>query len=468
MSGTPPFDAAVDGDRALHELAKAVTGGGADQFDAFVLARTGEYTRFADGRIHQPQDVTEVQVMVRAVVDGHAARASASSLAGLDAAVSTAARMARGIAAAAPNPGHTTVATPDTGSADDTGSAVLFDDGTAAFDAAARAALVAEASTTADAARGSVAGMFGRAVNQLVVATSAGVARATSATEASVAFTFSVAEGTAHFANLGRAVHRLGLSEALRAGAAQAVAGRGRGELEPGEYDVVLGPEATAELLKFLPGFGFSGELAAAGVGVSARCAGQQLASHLVTVADDALADVGLPIGFDIEGVPKQRVDLLRAGVVGSPVTDLATGAQLGLGSTGHAHIAREEPPATQAANLVMSAGGATEAELIAGVGRGVYIQRFWYTRMVDRNASTITGVTRDACFEIIDGALGRPLTGMRFTQSVLRLLSRVDAVASTRRTLPLMNVWNGSSTAPAIRAAGFRLGSAPMIGASR
>lgn len=472
MSGAPAFDAAVDGDRALHELAKAVTGGGADQFDAFVLARTGEYTRFADGRIHQPQDVTEVQVMVRAVVDGHAARASASSLAGLDAAVLTAARMARGIAAAAPAPGHTTVATPDTGSADDTadgsGSAVLFDDGTAAFDAAARAALVAEASATADTVRGSVAGMFGRAVNQLVVATSAGVARATSATEASGAFTFSVAEGTAHFADLGRAVHRLGLSEALRAGAAQAVAGRGRGELEPGEYDVVLGPEATAELLEFLPGFGFSGELAAAGVGVSARCAGQQLASPLVTVADDALADVGLPIGFDIEGVPKQRVDLLRAGVIGSPVTDLATGTQLGLGSTGHAHIAREEPPATRAANLVMSTGGATEAELVAGVGRGVYIQRFWYTRMVDRNASTITGVTRDACFEIVDGALGRPLTGMRFTQSVLGLLSRVDAVASTRRTLPLMNVWNGSSTAPAIRAAGFRLGSAPVIGASR
>jgi predicted Zn-dependent protease len=203
--------------------------------------------------------------------------------------------------------------------------------------------------------------------------------------------------------------------------------------------------------------------LAAAGVGLFARGAGTAAASTLVTVADDALADVGLPIGFDIEGVTKRRVMLLDKGIVGVPVTDLATAAALGGRSSGHAHIAREEAPATRAANIVMAAGNATEAELIAGVDRGVYIQRFWYTRLVDRAAGTITGVTRDACFEISGGALRRPLNGMRFTQSVLTLLGTVDGIGDRQRSVPVMNVWNGSTTAPAIRAHGFRLGSAPV-----
>jgi PmbA protein len=457
---TAEFEPAVDPNHAVDILAGAVESTDADAFDAFLTGRVGEYTRFADGRIHQPQDITEVQVMVRAVVDGHAARVAVSNLAAVPEATRAAAGMARSLAAAASHPGRTVVAEPSvTATRPET---VLFDAGTAGFDTSARVALVQAAHQAATQRGGSVAGMIGRALTQLVTASSNGVRRSTIATEAQGGFTFAVADGTSHFIDLGRAVDRLRLSAAIDEHAALAAASAGRTELEPGEYTVVLGPEATAELMEFLPAFGFAGEMAAAGVGVCARAAGAQVASPLVAVADDALADIGLPIGFDIEGTPKRRVPFLDNGIVGSPVTDLATAAVLGSRSTGHAHIAREEAPATHAANIVMAAGRSTEAALIAGVDHGVYIQRFWYTRLVDRAASTITGVTRDACFEISGGALGRPLAGMRFTQSVLGLLATVDGVGDVQRSVPAMNVWNGSITAPAIRAHGFRLGSAP------
>ena len=39
---------------------------------------------------------------------------------------------------------------------------------------------------------------------------------------------------------------------------------------------------------------------------------------------------MGLPIGFDIEGVTKRRVDFFSHGLVGEAVTDLATAAVLG------------------------------------------------------------------------------------------------------------------------------------------
>src|SRR6202012_42235 len=110
----------------------------------------------------------------------------------------------------------------------------------------------------------------------------------------------------------------------------------------------------------------------------------------------------------------------------------------------GHAHIAREQVPGPAAANIVMAPGTATEADLIAGVERGGYLQRFWSPRLVDRSAGTITGVTRDACFLIEDGRLAAPLAGLRFTESVIDVLAQAEAAGRELRSQPVMNVWNG------------------------
>ena len=315
----------------------------------------------------------------------------------------------------------------------------------------------------AEAARagGEAAGMFGRAVTQQFVATTAGIRRATTTTEASGALTVNIDDGTAHWIDLSRSAGRLDVAGSVTRTVAQARAQRGRAELPAGSYEVVLGAEAMGELLGFLPALGFSGALAADGIGITVL-GGEAAASTLVDVADDGGVDVGLPIGFDIEGVTKRRVDFYRGGLIGEAVTDLATAAALGRPSTGHAHIAREQLPEPEAANIVMAAGGAAEEELIAQVERGVYLQRFWYTRLVDRVTGTITGVTRDACFLIEDGKLSTPLNGMRFTQSVLGVLAGVTAVGSDVRSQPIMNVWNGCVSAPSARAASFRLGVAP------
>jgi PmbA protein len=181
-----------------------------------------------------------------------------------------------------------------------------------------------------------------------------------------------------------------------------------------------------------------------------------------VGVADDALADVGLPFPFDLEGSAKQRVALITGGRTGGVVSDLATAAATGGVSTGHAHIAREQSPEPEAANLVMTAGAAGEEELIAGVERGVYIQRLWYNRVVDAETGTVLGTTRDACFRIEDGRRTAPLAGGRFTESVLGALRRTDGIGARLVSQPVMNVWNGCVTAPAIRVRGFRFGARP------
>ena len=154
--------------------------------------------------------------------------------------------------------------------------------------------------------------MFGRAVTQMAVVNTAGVAHHTLATEASGSLTATVDEGTSHWIDLHRSAGALGIEQAIERTVRESIAGRGRGPLADGHYTVVLGPQAAGELIGFLPDFGFAGELAAAGVGLlSSPGPGTQVAAPMVTVADDALAVHGLPIGFDLEGTPKSRVALL-------------------------------------------------------------------------------------------------------------------------------------------------------------
>jgi len=460
----PPLNQA----RTMEALDAALRSTAADEFEISVLARSGEYTRFAGQVIHQPQDIVEVQYLVRALVNGHPYRVATSTAADLERAVAAAAAGARTRAELSKEAGQVRLAAAG-GDAATGASAGIADamapywySDTEAYDVAARSALAKDAMTAALAAGGEAAGMFGRAVTQQLVASSAGLRRQIAATEASGALTATVDDGTAHWVDLSRSADRLDVAGSVARAIAQARAGRGRIDLPAGTYPVVLGAEAVGELLGFLPDVGFSGTLAAAGIGITLQ-AGQPLAAALIDVADDAGADVGLPIGFDIEGVTKRRVDFFASGLVGQAVTDLATAAALGRPSTGHAHIAREQVPEPTAPNIVMAGGAHTEDELIGQLERGVYLQRFWYTRLVDRITGTITGVTRDACFLIEDGRLTTPLNGMRFTESVLGVLAGVEAVGADIRSQPIPNVWNGSISAPAVRAAAFRLGAAPI-----
>jgi PmbA protein len=447
-------------DQALTALDEALAAAEADHVEIFVAARSGEHTRFAGERVHQPQTIIECQVMVRAVAGTGSARVAVSSLARVGDAVAEAADLARrrdaaGRAAASGGLPH--------GSAGPAGIPVLtglWHESTLAWDAGARSALAGRIMDAASSAGGTAAGVLTAAISELAVATSAGQRCYAAATEAGFSLTARAGEASSHAADLGRDVGELGVPERAETAIGQAAAAGYLIDVPDGVHDVVFGGLATAELIGFLPDFGFTAPAVAAGIGLAATRPGATLAPAGLTVADDATAGPGLPFPFDFEGTPKQRVELLAAGRVGRAVSDLASAAATGGQSTGHAHIARESSPAPEAANLIMTPGAASEAELIAGVGRGLYIQRLWYNRLVDAEAGTVVGTSRDGCFLIEDGKLTTGLRTGRFTESVLGALARIDGIGSRLVTLPVPNVWNGCSSAPAIRVRGFRFGS--------
>ncbi|MGQ0608922.1 MAG: TldD/PmbA family protein [Chloroflexota bacterium] len=191
-------------------------------------------------------------------------------------------------------------------------------------------------------------------------------------------------------------------------------------DLEPGRYEGVLGPSCVVNILGFLAIYGFNGR--AVDEGRSFARVGERQFDAGITLADDVAHPMSVGIGFDAEGTPKRHVELVREGVTTGLSHDRRTAKALGAESTGNA-IAGAGPWGALPANLVLEAGSPSPDELVAGVGRGLLVTDFWYTRILDPRTQVVTGLTRNGVWLVEDGRIARPVTNMRFTQSFVEAL---------------------------------------------
>jgi predicted Zn-dependent protease len=191
-------------------------------------------------------------------------------------------------------------------------------------------------------------------------------------------------------------------------------------DLEPGRYEVVLSPSCVVNVLSFLAIYGFNGR--AVEEGRSFAKVGEAQFDAAVTLADDVAHPMAVGIGFDSEGTPKRRLELVREGVTAGLVHDRRTAKALGAESTGNA-VAGAGPFGALPANLVLEPGETSEGELVATMERGLLVTDFWYTRILDPRTMVVTGLTRNGVWLVEDGRIARPVTNLRFTQSYLEAL---------------------------------------------
>ncbi|HXQ37266.1 MAG TPA: metallopeptidase TldD-related protein, partial [Anaerolineales bacterium] len=181
---------------------------------------------------------------------------------------------------------------------------------------------------------------------------------------------------------------------------------------------------------------------------------GGQVMSPLVSIWDDGLDSNGYPTPFDFEGVPKQRVDIVRDGVIGSPVYDTYSARKEGKSSTGHASPSGWGLDTSFPINLFMGAGEHSVDEMIKSTERGLYIATFWYTRPMQPRDAVITGMTRDGVFMIENGEITYPVKNLRFTQSYIKALADVEMVS--RDTRLIIGEPFGTSRVPALKIKAF------------
>ena len=231
-----------------------------------------------------------------------------------------------------------------------------------------------------------------------------------------------------------------------REAAAKARATENPVSLPAGDYPVVLEEYAVVDITDMLGYLGFS----ALAVQEERSFAepGKRIGSELITIVDDGADPAGLPMAFDYEGVPKERVMLVEAGICRDVCYDMQTAARDGRASTGHG-LPAPNPYGPFPLNMLMTPGGTPREALIGGLDRGLLVTRFHYTNPVHPKLAIVTGMTRDGTFLVEGGKIVGPVRNLRYTQSYLDAVAGVSAVGSERRTL---RGFLGSAVVPALR----------------
>ena len=191
-------------------------------------------------------------------------------------------------------------------------------------------------------------------------------------------------------------------------------------DVKPGEYEVILAPEAVATIAVFLGFYGFNGKMLSEGQSFVEL--GTQQFDEQFQMWDDVTDSRAMGIPFDTEGTPKRHLDLVVDGVTRGVAHNRKTAKKSGVDSTGN-NITGSESWGPVPTNVFVGGGTRSAEELITDVERGIYVSTFNYCRILDPKTMVVTGLTRNGTFMIDSGRIADAVTNMRFTQSCVDAL---------------------------------------------
>jgi PmbA protein len=454
------------------ELAQRAVAAARGDALAHVVRERSLTLRFADNRPTQATALDDLGVELAVVRNGHVGRAEANAgdegeLAECARRAEAAADAAAAVSRAGPHPGFGAVGEalrPDGSNGGNEG----HDPATAGLDPAGGGAALRVAFAAAERHGLAAHGIWSAAEEERAVATSAGFAGVDRTTDAFMKVICIAPGGRSGYASqTAVASDALEPERLAERAAAKAAAGGEPAELPPGEYPVVMEPQAVGWLIDLLGETALNGLAHAEGRGAFAGRLDEQVAAPGINLADSPRLAATLPRAFDAEGVQKRPIPLIQDGVALAVVHDLRSAALEGAETTGHATAPGGHPDGPRPVNLVLAGGGAADLdELCSPIERGIYVTRLWYANVVRPKETLITAVTRDGTFLIEDGRVTRPLRDLRLTDSVLGILSRVAALTAARE-LTSDGEFYGRRFAYGVVCPGLRANAARFTGAA-
>jgi predicted Zn-dependent protease len=196
--------------------------------------------------------------------------------------------------------------------------------------------------------------------------------------------------------------------------------------IQPGQYTVILEPQAAGDLVALLTNSldarsADEGRSAFAKQGGGTRL-GEKIVDERVTFLSDPNDPQLLGSSFDNEGMPLGRQLWVENGVLKNLFYSRFWAQKQGKQPTGGA------------SSLKMVGTDQSTEQLIASTERGVLVTRFWYIRPVNARTLLFTGLTRDGTFLIENGKIARSINNMRFNESPLFMLNKLDAIGRSVR----------------------------------
>ena len=426
---------------ALNLLERALSLSTAAETDVYLSSQDLGLTRFAGNAIHQNVSHSNVTLNIRAVEGKRLGRATTNDLS--DEGISKAMGAAKHNALLMPeDPAFPGLTEPQS-----VARVASWDESAAACSPLTRAQMVGEVCSQGAAEGLDTAGACRTGVHEIAVVSSRGVRAYHAGTFAGLIIT-TRSDTSAGWAKGGSwRLDGIDYPSLAREAVDKAVRGREPQPVTPGEYTVVLDHYAVDDILEALSLYGMGAQSVQEGRSWMCGLEGTRAMSDAISIWDDGGSLDGWPMPFDVEGVPRRRVELVESGVVNAPVHNTYTASQDGVASTGH-QVYFTGPPI--ASNLFMRPGDKTVEELIASTERGLYITRFFYTRLSHNRGCVMTGMTRDGTFLIEDGELRHPVKDLRFTQSYVDALNSVEGVGDDAKLV--LNEVGFATRVPALK----------------
>ena len=309
----------------------------------------------------------------------------------------------------------------------------------------------------------------------VAVANSAGLFAYHASTDAQISMTFRTKDGSGSgwAATSARNFEELDVEEAARIAAEKAIRSVNPRELPPGDYTVILEPDAFADmgpnvtaLLTGRRGGGggvFGPDLSL--LPAERVEVGKRITNPLYTLRSDpthpkllgmpfSLAGGGFGGGFGGGGLGAGAA-LLQAGRPTRKITWIEKGVVRNLIlSPAQARRENREPTPTPT-SLIVEGGEGTLEDLIRKTDRALLVTRFWYIRALNPVLGTSTGLTRDGLFLVENGEIKYPVKNFRFNESWRTVVENTEAM-----TAPYKRVRDALYPAVRTRAFTFSSGS--------
>ncbi len=406
-------------------------------------------TRFANNTIHQNVAEENYGVSVRTAFGGRTARATTNkfddeSLRDVVRASENLARVQEPDADLLPVPGPEELSSTGEGGRASKSPSRHFEE-TAGLTPGQRADAVGQIVAIAQKHKLTAAGIFASSETIEGIFNSRGLSAWHTQTSAEISITMLAPDSSGWQKSNSPDVARLDPAHLAQIAAEKAAKSAAPREIAPGKYTVILEPVAVLDTVGF--GFYDFGGLAI----LDQRSflnnrIGTKLFGENISIWDDVSHPLQSGSPFDGEGVPRQKVQLVENGVVKRLVYSRGSAARMKkseyadrvgpVGTTGHGFpIPNEIGEAPRNIVFEPPKEPKTTEQMIASTERGILVTRLWYIREVDPYEKILTGMTRDGTFLIEDGKLVCGLRNFRFNQSLIAMLSNVEAMSMPVRT---------------------------------
>ncbi len=192
-----------------------------------------------------------------------------------------------------------------------------------------------------------------------------------------------------------------------------------------GKFDLVISPLASATIFGSL---GDASSIFSVESGLSFL--GGKLNKKLgnFNLIDDGKFEGGVgSASFDSEGVPTQRTEIIKEGVLKTYLHNTSTATKYKTKTT---------------ANAGLIAPGSTNTILEGKTGNpfdiknGIYITNTWYTRFQNYAAGDFSTIPRDGIFMIENGEITNPIKNIRISENILNMLKNIELFSKDKEQI--------------------------------